>query len=240
MNNMIDFLMRRIMIAILLLTGYSMIHPTTKITLNSPKVCGYFEAKGYTIPTERYHRGTNRVGKNMGYRTRYILGTELEIKVSDLTDGSHYRINYTCDECGKEGSTLYNLYVKRVNNDKDHCHECSSRKNGKLNGNRSGHKGGKHYWKLKLLKDPLARCDLSGCGDSRFLVVHHLTPRSQGGSDELDNLVVLTANYHTAFHRWVGGNGGEASPELYLEFKRQELQGQESNSTTIGETNNGL
>lgn len=224
---MIYILLRvSIVVAFLIVGGPTMLHETTTVELNSPKICGYFESKGYEIPTERYHRGMNRAGKNMGYRTRYVLGSLIEVKVSDLTPGSHYRVTYTCDTCGVERSTLYNLYLKRQQSEgSDRCPTCAKRVTGRNNGvsHRTGDYG-KNSLRLKLLAAPDVVCDISGEPDKRFLVVHHLIPRSRGGQNTVDNMVVLTANYHTAFHRSLGGNGGECGPEQYYEFREQERQ----------------
>jgi hypothetical protein len=45
-----------------------------------------------------------------------------------------------------------------------------------------------------LLRD--ARCRFPGCGRRRGLEVHHLVPRSRGGSDDIANLAVVCAAHH--------------------------------------------
>jgi 5-methylcytosine-specific restriction endonuclease McrA len=44
------------------------------------------------------------------------------------------------------------------------------------------------------------RCRAPGCGRTRFLEVHHVTPRSQGGSNEPGNLITLCAACHRLWH----------------------------------------
>jgi len=39
------------------------------------------------------------------------------------------------------------------------------------------------------------------CGFDITVAVHHIMPRSEGGSDELDNLIVLCPNHHAMADR---------------------------------------
>ena len=77
------------------------------------------------------------------------------------------------------------------------CRSCAAKK---------GFKGGCHsYWVAKLITNNLnAKCDISGETDKRFLVLHHLLSRKKGGKNTKNNYVVLSANYHTAFHNILG------------------------------------
>lgn len=43
-----------------------------------------------------------------------------------------------------------------------------------------------------------------GCGRTRFLEVHHLRPRSRGGSNDPDNLVTLCSTCHRHAHERAG------------------------------------
>ena len=38
------------------------------------------------------------------------------------------------------------------------------------------------------------------CGKNDFLEIHHMTPKSQGGTDDYDNLILLCACCHAAVH----------------------------------------
>jgi hypothetical protein len=51
-----------------------------------------------------------------------------------------------------------------------------------------------------LLRDH-RRCRVPGCRNSRFLDVHHIQPRSQGGQNEAHNLLTLCGAHHRAIHR---------------------------------------
>lgn len=44
------------------------------------------------------------------------------------------------------------------------------------------------------------RCQVPGCRASRNLDVHHIKPRSKGGTGDADNLVTLCAEHHRAHH----------------------------------------
>lgn len=45
-------------------------------------------------------------------------------------------------------------------------------------------------------------CQHPGCTENRLkqISVHHITPRSAGGTDDLDNLVTLCLNHHHQVH----------------------------------------
>ncbi|MCK9995977.1 MAG: HNH endonuclease, partial [Candidatus Krumholzibacteria bacterium] len=44
------------------------------------------------------------------------------------------------------------------------------------------------------------RCQAPGCGRTRFLEVHHIKPRHQGGSNTTENLMTLCASCHRLWH----------------------------------------
>ena len=46
------------------------------------------------------------------------------------------------------------------------------------------------------------RCQAPGCTNTRFLEVHHITPRSRGGSNAASNLITLCAACHRHTHRY--------------------------------------
>jgi 5-methylcytosine-specific restriction endonuclease McrA len=48
------------------------------------------------------------------------------------------------------------------------------------------------------------RCASPGCRSTRFLEVHHLTPRAQGGSNKPENLVTLCSRCHRHAHESAG------------------------------------
>ena len=54
------------------------------------------------------------------------------------------------------------------------------------------------------------RCRRKGCGHTRYLHVHHVVPRADGGSNEAENLVTLCSACHDLWHR----RGGELSGML--------------------------
>ncbi|PIV82189.1 hypothetical protein COW53_00200 [bacterium CG17_big_fil_post_rev_8_21_14_2_50_64_8] len=44
------------------------------------------------------------------------------------------------------------------------------------------------------------RCEAEGCGHAQFLEVHHRVPAAAGGSNDLQNLVVLCSRCHRSLH----------------------------------------
>ena len=50
------------------------------------------------------------------------------------------------------------------------------------------------------------RCLAPGCGRTRFLEVHHITPRNQGGSNRPENLITLCGSCHRLVHEKKIGN----------------------------------
>lgn len=54
------------------------------------------------------------------------------------------------------------------------------------------------------------RCVVTGCANHRFLDVHHLDPRCEGGSHDPDRLAVLCGSHHRSVHAgrlWIDGTG---------------------------------
>jgi hypothetical protein len=48
------------------------------------------------------------------------------------------------------------------------------------------------------------RCQGPGCGRTRFLEIHHIVPRSRGGTHHPDNLITLCSSCHAQVHRGKG------------------------------------
>ncbi len=54
------------------------------------------------------------------------------------------------------------------------------------------------------------RCVVPGCANHRFLDVHHLDPRGEGGTHDPERLALLCGAHHRAAHRgrlWIDGSG---------------------------------
>jgi Holliday junction resolvasome RuvABC DNA-binding subunit len=52
-----------------------------------------------------------------------------------------------------------------------------------------------------VLRRDHQRCAVPGCRNARFLDVHHIKLRSEGGGNEADNLITLCGVHHRAAHR---------------------------------------
>jgi len=65
----------------------------------------------------------------------------------------------------------------------------------------------------RMRREVLARdkhcCQAPGCGRTRFLEVHHIVSRQQGGSNDLGNLTTLCASCHRLWHEQGGGTAVE-------------------------------
>jgi 5-methylcytosine-specific restriction endonuclease McrA len=60
------------------------------------------------------------------------------------------------------------------------------------------------------------RCATPGCRSTHFLEVHHVTPRSRGGSNRAENLVTLCSRCHAFVHEsnvaLAPAQAGDAAP----------------------------
>jgi hypothetical protein len=62
-----------------------------------------------------------------------------------------------------------------------------------------------------VLRRDERRCRVAGCRNATFLDLHHIRPRSEGGSHSADNLVTLCSAHHRALHRGELRGAGGAS-----------------------------
>ena len=70
----------------------------------------------------KWSRTNRKRYEELGYvYTR--MGDELTVKVEHLLKGSHCRIKYKCDRCGKITEITYQAYCKNKG-DIDLCHRC--------------------------------------------------------------------------------------------------------------------
>lgn len=176
----------------------------------------WYRDRGYQIPTHirQLYAIVNGVKKKNGKMISVKEGTKIFVKPEDLPPSSNKKVELTCPRCGSSFTTTYGAYRKKINN---LCGPCVKRK---IKGN-----GSHSYWVKKLITlNPDAKCDISGETDKRFLVLHHLNSVSSGGINSPDNYVILSANYHLAFHVWAGGMDKLCTKAQYLEFKANEIE----------------
>jgi hypothetical protein len=186
-----------------------------EIVVNNTTLKWYRE-KGYEIPTHKRQLWANKNGERLknGTKEAVAKSTKIVVKINDLPPASSTYIKRVCTSCKNEFGTSYYSWVKKEQSDR--CTDCAKKK---IKGD-----GSHCYWVGVLItnnKDAI--CDISGEKDKRFLVLHHLDSRAAGGRNTLDNYVVLSANYHLAFHNWIGGMQVRCKKEQYYEFKKQEL-----------------
>lgn len=176
----------------------------------------WYKNKGYEIPTAIVQLWSTYKGKRIknGIKERVIRGTKIKVNIKDLFPKSNKSVKFICNTCGKQSSTSWQAYQNKE--DKNRCHMCEKKK---IKGF-----GSHGYWVDQLVTNNAnAKCDISGETDKRFLVLHHLRNRKNGGKNSPSNYVVLSANYHLAFHNWNGGMSVHCTPENYYAFKGLEL-----------------
>jgi hypothetical protein len=61
------------------------------------------------------------------------------------------------------------------------------------------------------------RCRVPGCGGSKWLEIHHIIPRSQGGAHDAWNLLLLCGPHHRAHHEGKLLIRGRAPDQLVFE-----------------------
>ena len=76
----------------------------------------YYQNLGYAIPT---YKDSNR-------RISVKKGTVITVKVCDLLLNSHAQIRFSCDNCGKEGTTTYQTYKQTEHDGKKYCRKCAA------------------------------------------------------------------------------------------------------------------
>ena len=61
----------------------------------------------------------------------------------------------------------------------------------------------------KVLARDQFKCQSPGCSHTRYLQVHHIQPKSKGGSNQTENLMTLCQYHHQKVHgRWPGQRRG--------------------------------
>jgi hypothetical protein len=176
------------------------VNPETPIRVHH-KNAGWYASKGYFI------------GPSPHYSGRFATGQIIKVKTKDLHVGSLQRVDLYCDTCHQVYSLRFRDYMAKQSNT---CQSCIRQPENCVS---------HEYWlKRLIINSDTAVCDISGETDKRFLVLHHLWSRSTGGLNEEENYVVLTANFHKAFHSSLenGGRSG-CTPTQYKEFKQKEL-----------------
>ncbi len=56
--------------------------------------------------------------------------------------------------------------------------------------------------RIKVLANARHKCETPGCNHTRFLEIHHLVPRSKGGSNDVSNLRVFCSACHARIHAY--------------------------------------
>ncbi|RDJ35396.1 MAG: hypothetical protein DWQ19_11310 [Crenarchaeota archaeon] len=102
--------------------------------------------------------------------------------------------DYVCEKCGKE----YHTQRKKRENRRAHCDDCKRQTPHTLRSATSILDYSKRTVG-KILKRAGASCAICGYKKSRC-DIHHIIPKSKGGSDDLDNLIIVCPNHHRELH----------------------------------------
>jgi hypothetical protein len=91
------------------------------------KVVKHYEALGYKIPRRKDKQGRMKMPK----------GTEILVKINDLTQRSNVKVTKVCDDCGKEVPQSYGTIMSlrkenKFKDGKDRCFQCARVKTGDL------------------------------------------------------------------------------------------------------------
>ena len=182
-----------------------------EITINGTTAKWYSE-KGYNIPkreVQLYYKNKKGEKSKNGKSNQCKNGTKILVKIEDLHSNSNQSITFVCEECKNDCTTSWGAYQNKKTNLCTSCQKKTIKTVGGCHG----------YWVDKLISSNHdACCDISGEPDKRFLILHHLLSTKIGGKDEKSNYVILSSNYHIAFHRWIGTQK-TSTPDKYIKFK---------------------
>ena len=78
------------------------------------KTAYYYQDKGYLVPK-----------KENGH---FDFSQYFQVKVEDLTPGTHTKVEVECDECGKRNNIAYKDFLKQAHNNQYYCQPCSCKK----------------------------------------------------------------------------------------------------------------
>lgn len=100
--------------------------------------------------------------------------------------------------------------------------------------------------KLRLIEE-VGECEICRYDYKAILQIHHITPLSLGGNDELENLVILCPNCHKTIHSidsrfsennfgidyiddWMDENLSTQRKQVYLNYATEILRGRYMNA----------
>lgn len=101
---------------------------------------------------------------------------------------------YVCDKCGKEFSTS----KKRRSDRNIHCEECIQKRKH-FNENPETIMELSKRTISKILNRSRKGCSICGWNES-ICDIHHIVERCKGGSDDIDNLIIVCPNCHRVIH----------------------------------------
>jgi DNA-directed RNA polymerase subunit RPC12/RpoP len=128
-----------------------------------------------------------------------VITDNVKKKISESVE-VYYKNNpkpkhqYVCENCGKH----FEQKIKIRNGKKIHCLECRRNVPHKKLNVKSIKELSKRTIS-KILKRANKGCCICGWNDA-VCDIHHVLEKSNGGNDEMDNLVILCPNHHRIIH----------------------------------------
>ena len=181
------------------------------------KTAYYYQDKGYLVPK-----------KENGH---FDFSQFFQVKVEDLTPGTHTKVEVECDECGKKNNIAYKDFLKQAHNNQYYCQPCSCKKlnSGENNCNYKAEKTEEEriqqrkYAEYKTFVRRVMKRDKYECycchkSISNKMVVHHLNSYDwfvEGRTDDT-NAVTLCEDCHKLFHQKYGY--GDNTKEQFEEW----------------------
>lgn len=201
---------------------------TVKIILNGRNI-KYYKNLGYSIPQIESSESTF---KRFGERYISKIGSEIEVKVEDLSDGSNTLVKVKCDCCDKEYEMKYVTYKTHNYDGQIYCRKCANKvfHSGQNNANWKSEKtqeereNGRNYPEyIEFIKKVLSRddytCQCCGKNSNGDIKVHHLDGYNWCKEKRTDvtNGVSLCENCHSNFHLKYGrGNNTKDQFEEWI------------------------
>ena len=142
----------------------------------------------------RYKRNCSRQCANSRNMTPEIKQKIADSVKKTAAENEKPKYNYTCESCGKEFTTEHAIKKGR----RIHCDECKQKRSHYKNDITSILDVSKRTV-TKILHRSNKGCSICGWNESTC-DIHHVIPRSKGGNNDLDNLIVVCPNCHRIIH----------------------------------------
>jgi 5-methylcytosine-specific restriction endonuclease McrA len=144
-----------------------------------------------------YRRGIYRKFCSRKCANSHSLTEEQKQHISEglkKSDKIHHAHIYVCESCGK----FFSSSKRFRNGRKIHCDDCIQKRKHSKEGLVSPLDCSKRTV-TKIIKRAKKGCSICGWNESTC-DIHHIIPRSKGGSDDSTNLIIVCPNCHRVIH----------------------------------------